>query len=205
MIRVVVAEDHLAVADGILAYFKYHDSISIIGHAKNGEDLVKLVEKNIPDVVLTDVKMPVMDGIEAAKLIKAKFDRIGIIAFSMFDQDEAVDLMLQAGATGYLLKNSPLSEMEKAILKVSEGNLYYDPNLSLATENTPNENTGILTKRQIEILKMVGKGKTNQEIADTLFIGKTTVETHRKNMIRKLGLHGPGELLRYALQRKYDF
>ena len=205
MIRVVVAEDHLAVADGILAYFKYHDSISIIGHAKNGEDLVKLVEKNIPDVVLTDVKMPVMDGIEAAKLIKAKFDRIGIIAFSMFDQDEAVDLMLQAGATGYLLKNSPLSEMEKAILKVSEGNLYYDPNLSLATENTPNENTGILTKRQIEILKLVGKGKTNQEIADTLFIGKTTVETHRKNMIRKLGLHGPGELLRYALQRKYDF
>tara|TARA_B100000929_G_C15480737_1_gene411118 strand:- start:681 stop:1298 length:618 start_codon:yes stop_codon:yes gene_type:complete len=205
MIRVVVAEDHLAVADGILAYFKYHDSISIIGHAKNGEDLVKLVEKNIPDVVLTDVKMPVMDGIEAAKLIKAKFDRIGIIAFSMFDQDEAVDLMLQAGATGYLLKNSPLSEMEKAILKVSEGNLYYDPNLSLATENTPNENTGILTKRQIEILKLVGKGKTNQQIADTLFIGKTTVETHRKNMIRKLGLHGPGELLRYALQRKYDF
>lgn len=205
MIRVVVAEDHLAVADGILAYFKYHDSISIIGHAKNGEDLVKLVEKNIPDVVLTDVKMPVMDGIEAAKLIKAKFDRIGIIAFSMFDQDEAVDLMLQAGATGYLLKNSPLSEMEKAILKVSEGNLYYDPNLSHATENTPNENTGILTKRQIEILKLVGKGKTNQEIADTLFIGKTTVETHRKNMIRKLGLHGPGELLRYALQRKYDF
>lgn len=205
MIRVVVAEDHLAVADGILAYFKYHDSISIIGHAKNGEDLVKLVEKNIPDVVLTDVKMPVMDGIEAAKLIKAKFDRIGIIAFSMFDQDEAVDLMLQAGATGYLLKNSPLSEMEKAILKVSEGNLYYDPNLSLATENTPNENTGILTKRQIEILKLVGRGKTNQEIADALFIGKTTVETHRKNMIRKLGLHGPGELLRYALQRKYDF
>ena len=205
MIRVIIAEDHLAVADGILAYFKYHDSISVIGHAKNGEDLVKLVEKNIPDVVLTDVKMPVMDGIEAAKLIKAKFDRIGIIAFSMFDQDEAVDLMLQAGATGYLLKNSPLSEMEKAILKVSEGNLYYDPNLSLATENTPNENTGILTKRQIEILKLVGKGKTNQEIADALFIGKTTVETHRKNMIRKLGLHGPGELLRYALQRKYDF
>ncbi|MCL6220542.1 response regulator [Zunongwangia pacifica] len=205
MIRVIIAEDHLAVADGILAYFKYHDSISIIGHAKNGDDLVKLVEKNIPDVVLTDVKMPVMDGIEAAKLIKAKFDRIGIIAFSMFDQDEAVDLMLQAGATGYLLKNSPLSEMEKAISKVSEGNLYYDPNLSLATETTPNENTGILTKRQIEILKLVGKGKTNQEIADALFIGKTTVETHRKNMIRKLGLHGPGELLRYALQRKYDF
>jgi len=205
MIRVIIAEDHLAVADGILAYFKYHDSISVIGHAKNGEDLVKLVEKNIPDVVLTDVKMPVMDGIEAAKLIKAKFDRVGIIAFSMFDQDEAVDLMLQAGATGYLLKNSPLSEMEKAISKVSEGNLYYDPNLSLATETTPNENTGILTKRQIEILKLVGKGKTNQEIADALFIGKTTVETHRKNMIRKLGLHGPGELLRYALQRKYDF
>ena len=205
MIRAVIAEDHLAVADGILAYFKYHDTISIIGHAKNGEDLVKLVEKNSPDVVLTDIRMPVMDGIEATKLIQAKFDRIGIIAFSMFDQDEAVDLMLQAGATGYLLKNSPLSEMEKAITKVSEGNLYYDPNLSLATENTPSENTGILTKRQIEILKLVGKGKTNQEIADALFIGKTTVETHRKNMIRKLGLHGPGELLRYALQRKYDF
>ena len=205
MIRVIIAEDHLAVADGVLAYFKYHDTISIIGHAKNGEELVKLVEKNIPDVVLADIRMPVMDGIEAAKLIKAKFDRIAIIAFSMFDQDEAVDLMLQAGATGYLLKNSPLTEMEKAILSVSEGNLYYDPNLSLTTEDAVQETKGILTKRQIEILKLVGKGKTNQEIADALFIGKTTVETHRKNMIRKLGLHGPGELLRYALQRKYDF
>ena len=205
MIRVIIAEDHLAVADGVLAYFKYHDTISIIGHAKNGEELVKLVEKNIPDVVLADIRMPVMDGIEAAKLIKAKFDRIAIIAFSMFDQDEAVDLMLQAGATGYLLKNSPLTEMEKAILSVSEGNLYYDPNLSLTTEDVVQETKGILTKRQIEILKLVGKGKTNQEIADALFIGKTTVETHRKNMIRKLGLHGPGELLRYALQRKYDF
>lgn len=205
MIRVIIAEDHLAVADGVLAYFKYHDTISIIGHAKNGEELVKLVEKNIPDVVLADIRMPVMDGIEAAKLIKAKFDRIAIIAFSMFDQDEAVDLMLQAGATGYLLKNSPLTEMEKAILAVSEGNLYYDPNLSLTTEDVVQETKGTLTKRQIEILKLVGKGKTNQEIADALFIGKTTVETHRKNMIRKLGLHGPGELLRYALQRKYDF
>ncbi|MFC6859972.1 response regulator [Zunongwangia atlantica] len=205
MIRVIIAEDHLAVADGVLAYFKYHDTISIIGHAKNGEELVKLVEKNIPDVVLADIRMPVMDGIEAAKLIKAKFDRIAIIAFSMFDQDEAVDLMLQAGATGYLLKNSPLTEMEKAILAVSEGNLYYDANLSLTAEDTVQETKGILTKRQIEILKLVGKGKTNQEIADALFIGKTTVETHRKNMIRKLGLHGPGELLRYALQRKYDF
>lgn len=205
MIRVIIAEDHLAVADGVLAYFKYHDVISIIGHAKNGEELVKLVEKNFPDVVLADIRMPVTDGIEAAKLIKAKFDRIAIIAFSMFDQDEAVDLMLQAGATGYLLKNSPLTEMEKAILSVSEGNLYYDPNLSLTTEDAVQETKGILTKRQIEILKLVGKGKTNQEIADALFIGKTTVETHRKNMIRKLGLHGPGELLRYALQRKYDF
>ena len=205
MIRVILAEDHLAVADGVLAYFKYHDVISIIGHAKNGGELVKLVEKNIPDVVLADIRMPVMDGIEAAKLIKAKFDRVAIIAFSMFDQDEAVDLMLQAGATGYLLKNSPLSEMEKAILTVSEGNLYYDPNLSLTTEDVVQETKGILTKRQIEILKLVGKGKTNQEIADALFIGKTTVETQRKNMIRKLGLHGPGELLRYALQRKYDF
>lgn len=205
MIRVIIAEDHLAVADGVLAYFKYHDTISIIGHAKNGEELVKLVEKSIPDVVLADIRMPVTDGIEAAKLIKAKFDRIAIIAFSMFDQDEAVDLMLQAGATGYLLKNSPLTEMEKAILSVSEGNLYYDPNLSLTTEDAVQETKGILTKRQIEILKLVGKGKTNQEIADALFIGKTTVETHRKNMIRKLGLHGPGELLRYALQRKYDF
>ncbi|WBL25912.1 response regulator [Zunongwangia sp. HGR-M22] len=205
MIRVVLAEDHLAVADGILAYFKYHDQISIIGQATNGKELLELVEKYIPDVVLTDIKMPVMDGIEAAKLIKAKFDRIGIIAFSMFDQDEAVDKMLQAGATGYLLKNSSLAEMEKAIIDVSEGKLYYDPNLSVTTEASKGESKGILTKRQIEILKLIGKGKTNQEIADTLFIGKTTVETHRKNMIRKLDLHGPGELLRYALQSKYKF
>lgn len=205
MIRVVLGEDHLAVADGISAYFNYHDKISIIGQATNGKDLLKLVEKNSPDVVITDIRMPIMDGIEATKLIKAKFDRISIIAFSMFDQDEAVDLMLQAGATGYLLKNSSLVEMEKAIMEVSEGKLYYDPNLSLDMESCSQRSKGVLTQRQLEILKLVGEGKTNQEIADALFIGKTTVETHRKNMIRKLGLQGAGELLRYALQSKYEF
>ncbi|WP_149274966.1 response regulator transcription factor [Pareuzebyella sediminis] len=205
MIRVALAEDHNALIDGVKLFLQYEDDIEVVGFANDGEELLKLVQLKRPHVVITDIRMPIKDGIQATKEI-LKFDHhIKVIAFTMFDQDEAVTQMLDAGARGYLLKNSKLKDLLESIRTVFTGGTYYDPNIVIPDKSTPKKKKGLLTKRQIEILSLVASGKTNQEIADLLFIGKTTVETHRKNMIRKLGLSGVGELLRYAVEKKYEF
>lgn len=205
MIRLVIAEDHNALIDGVKLFLEYEDDITLVGFANDGKELCELVEKQQPHVVVTDIRMPIMNGIEAAKAILKQFPQTKIIAFTMFDQEEAIQQMLEAGASGYILKNSSLKELILAIKNVYKGETYYDPNISLPNEGVKHYSKGTLTKRQIEILKLVAKGLTSQEIADKLFIGKTTVETHRKNMVQKLGLRGAGELLRYAIESQYKF
>jgi two-component system nitrate/nitrite response regulator NarL len=195
MIRLAIAEDHNALIDGIKLFLDLEDDIQFVGYANNGQALCELVKNKKPDVVITDIRMPVMDGITAAKYILKLEPSIRVIAFTMFDQDDAVRQMLDAGAKGYILKNSNLTELLSAIRTVYNGGHYYDPGIVIP-EKTRSKSSGPLSRRQIEILKLVALGKTNQEIADQLFIGKTTVETHRKNMIRILNLKGPGELLR---------
>jgi two-component system nitrate/nitrite response regulator NarL len=204
MIRLAIAEDHQALIDGIELLLKYEDDISIVGTANNGEELLKIVNLKEPHIVLTDIRMPKMDGIVATRKIKKHFPHIKIIAFTMFDQSDAVGQMLDAGASGYLLKNSALSEVLEAIQTVYKGGNYFDANINIEASNQ-NKKKGMLTKRQIEILELVAQGKTSREIAELLFIGTHTVDTHRKNMIRILGLKGKGELMRYALEKKYKF
>ncbi|MFT4612253.1 MAG: two-component system response regulator NreC [Psychroserpens sp.] len=207
MIRLAIAEDHQSLIDGIKLLLEYEDDISIIGTANDGEALIKIVEKKSPTVVLTDIRMPKMDGIEATKRIKKFNPEIKVLAFSMFDQTNAIEQMLDAGATGYILKNSALQEVLNAIRTVAQGDTYIDANINtnaLASEEKK-QKKGLLTKRQIEILALIALGKTSREIADDLFIGIHTVDTHRKNMARILGLSGKGELMRYALERKYKF
>jgi two-component system nitrate/nitrite response regulator NarL len=204
MIRLAIAEDHQALIDGIELLLKYEEDISIIGTANNGEELLDIVKLKEPHVVLTDIRMPKMDGIAVTKAIKQQFPHIKVIAFTMFDQSDAVQQMLAAGASGYLLKNSALTEVLEAIHTVYKGDNYFDANINIETTNQ-NKKKGVLTKRQIEILELVAQGKTSREIADQLFIGTHTVDTHRKNMIRILGLKGKGELMRYALEKKYKF
>ncbi|WP_282136696.1 response regulator transcription factor [Seonamhaeicola maritimus] len=205
MIRLVIAEDHNALIDGIKLFLEYEEDIQVVGFANNGKDLCELVEKKQPNVVITDIRMPVMNGIEATKHILKLLPGVKVIAFTMFDQDDAVKQMLEAGAKGYILKNSSLKELLTAIRSVYSGNTFYDANINTANQKPKTKTKGILTKRQIEILKLIGQGRTNQEIADLLFIGKSTVETHRKNMVQKLQIKGTGGLLRYAMESKYKF
>ena len=207
MIRLAIAEDHQSLIDGIKLLLEYEDGISIVGTANDGEELLEIVEKKQPNVILTDIRMPKMDGIEATKQIKKKYPKINILAFTMFEQTEAIQQMIDAGASGYILKNSSLKEVYEAIITVHRGESYFDANINTNVLNSKssNKSKGILTKRQIEILELIGQGKTSREIADLLFIGIHTVDTHRKNMVRILGLQGKGELMRYALEKKYKF
>jgi len=204
MITVAIAEDHQALIDGIQSYLEYEDDIKIVGHANDGEALLAIIEKRPPNIVLCDIRMPKIDGIAATKLIQKNHPNTKVVAFTMFDQEEAIRQMLDAGAVGYILKNSSLQIVKEAIRTVAEGNTYFDKNIHLPSSEK-NQSKSILSKREKEILGLIARGRTSHEIADELFIGKSTVDTHRKNMIRKLGLSGAGELLRYALEKKYDF
>ncbi len=207
MITVALAEDHQALVDGIDLLLKYEEAIEIVGTANDGEALWEIVQRKQPKLVITDIKMPKMDGIVVTKLIKKQFPHIKVIAFSMFDQPEAISQMIDAGASGYLLKNSPLEEVLTAIENVSKGGTYFDASIDLdgITNKDNSKKAPLLTKSEREILQLIGEGKSTSEIAALRFTAVSTVEKHRKNMIFKLGLSGKGELLRYALERKYDF
>lgn len=205
MIRLAIAEDHVSFTEGIQLFLEYEDDITIVGTANNGKDLYEIVKKKSPNVVITDIRMPIMDGISLSKKIHTEYPNIKVIAFSMFDQAKAVSEMLNAGAKGYILKNSSMKTLLSAIRTVFKGDTFYDPNIDLENIGKIKTIKGKLTNRQLDILKLIVEGKSNPEIAKALFIERSTVETHRKNMIRKLGLKGQGELLRYGLQKRYEF
>lgn len=203
MITIVIAEDHQALIDGIKLSLDYEDDISVVGEANDGELLLDMVRKKQPQVVITDIRMPKCDGISATKTIKKEFPHIKVIAFSMFDQSEAVNQMKLAGANGYIMKNSPLKKLVEAIRKVAKGETFFDD--AITTLDTTSKEEIILSAREKEILRLIGEGKTSQEIADQLFIGKSTVDTHRKNILKKMNIHGKTDLIRFAVERKYDF
>ncbi|WP_397362154.1 response regulator [Olleya sp. R77988] len=207
MIRLAIAEDHQSLIDGIKLMLEAEDNITIVGTANNGKELLSIIKQKQPDVVLTDIRMPIMDGIEATKQIKQEYPNTKVLAFTMFEQAEAVEQMIKAGASGYVLKNSSLQQVIEAINTVIKGDLYLDADIDTNALNldSSNKKKGALTKRQTQILKLIGQGKTSREIAELLFIGVHTVDTHRKNMVQILGLKGKGELLRYAIEKKYDF
>ncbi|KAB8152513.1 response regulator [Kordia sp. TARA_039_SRF] len=204
MITVAIAEDHQALIDGMLSYLEYEEDISIVGYANDGKALLDIVRRKQPNVVICDIRMPKMDGIVATRHIKKEFPHINVLAFTMYDQDKAVQQMLDAGATGYILKNSPLKVVLEAIYTLSENKTYYDAKLNIE-QVSKNSSTSILSRREKEILALIAQRKTSQEIADLLFISKSTIDTHRKNMIQKLQLQGANELLGYAIEQKYAF
>ncbi|KQO29627.1 two-component system response regulator [Flavobacterium sp. Leaf82] len=203
MITIIIAEDHQSLIDGIKLSLEFEDDIAVVGEANDGEELIQLVRKKRPQIVITDIRMPKCDGICATKIIKNEFPEIKIIAFSMFDQTEAIQQMKEAGASGYIMKNSPLRKLIEAIRAVISNETFFDDAIVVKDELTK-ENI-LLSNREKAILRLIGEGKTSNEIADVLFISKSTVDTHRKNILKKMNLYGKTDLIRFAVERKYDF
>ena len=203
MIRLAIAEDHQALIDGMKLFLKNQPGIEIVGEANDGEALIELVRIKEPSIIITDIRMPKCDGIKATKIIKTEFPNIKIIAFSMFDQTEAIEQMKKAGASGYIMKNSSLEKLLLAINTVDSLGSYFDDAINTIDELT--KEIVILSSREKAILRLIGEGKSSQEIADDLSIGKATVDTHRKNIIKKINIHGKTDLIRFAIERKYDF
>ena len=203
MITIVIAEDHQALIDGVMLSLEKEHDMRVVGFANDGEVLLDIVRDKKPTIVITDIRMPKLEGINATTILKKEFPEIRVIAFSMFDQNEAVMQMKLAGASGYIMKNASLNQLVETIRKVANGIECFDENIIL-NDSTLQENHS-LSKRENEIMKLIGEGKTSLEIADILFISKNTVDTHRKNILHKLGIQGKTDLLRFAIERKYDF
>ncbi len=212
-IRLIIADDHKMMRHGLKAILKGAKNISIVGEAENGKEVLDLINTIEVDVVLIDINMPIMDGLEATSLLKKSHNHIKVIALSMLDNYTNIDKMLQAGANGYLLKTLGKDELTVAIEEVYKGNAYLQKEISevivsryLTKNNEPKKSNAeniMLTEREIEILKYISNEFPTKKIADLLNISARTVDTHRRNMMIKLNIKKNIGLLKYAIQQCY--
>jgi len=203
--KVYIVDDHQMLIDGLKALLNGESHISVIGQ----NTLPKIAAKEIinlnPDIVLTDINMPEMDGIELTKEIKKHNPNIKVIALSMFGERETISEMLRAGVSAYILKNTGKQELLNAIDKVSNGGTFFSDEVS---DVMSKPSTGSFTKeimlslREIEVVELIAKEYTNAQIAEALFISERTVETHRKNIFRKTDTKGVIGLLKYCVEKK---
>lgn len=208
-IRVLLVDDHTILREGVRALFAGEPDIVVVGEAADGQEAVEKVETLLPDIVLMDMVMPRMNGLEATSHIKQRHPDVKVLILSMYDDDEYVQQVIQAGASGYVLKGMAADDLVLAIREVQAGSSFLNPAIAAkliqdyvrrvrgdhgAAEEQP------LTTREREVLKLIAEGNTNQEIADVLCLSRKTVESHRANIMRKLDLHDVTELVKYALR-----
>jgi len=205
-IKIIVVDDHELFRKGVIMVLKRMDDVEVVGEASNGKDFLALLNSRHANMVFMDIKMPYMNGVEATIEATKRYPELKIIALSMFGEEEYLHKMINAGAKGFLLKNSSIDEIERAIHMVNDGkNCYSDDLLGYFTNKfidvDPLNNDGVrLTKREIEVLSLVAQGLTNTEIADKLFISKRTVDGHKANLIQKTGSKNVVDLLIYAIK-----
>lgn len=206
--KIIIVDDHQILIDGLSAILSTNNDIEIIKTYTNGLKLIDEFETLQPDVVLTDISMPQMDGFELTKQIKKLNPNIQVLALSMSANIVDINKMIEAGIAGYVLKNAGNNELIEAILKVAQGKVHFSDDVvqemikGTHTKNNKEEEQPKLTERELEILKLIVQELNNAEIADTLFISERTVETHRKNMIRKFNTKTIVGLIKYALDHK---
>jgi len=204
----MIVDDHQLIIDGMKALLLDEDEIQVVGEASNGKETLKLLQLIEVDIVLLDIDMPVMNGIEAAQLIRKQWPEIAIIILSMHAEQGLVKNLIEIGANGYLLKNSSREEVVNAIHQVSGGERYFSTEVTLSLLKTGdaghNKSTTIhLTDRESEILTLIAEGFTNKEIGDQLFISHRTVDTHRTNLMKKLEVNNLAGLISFALKNGF--
>jgi NarL family two-component system response regulator LiaR len=204
-IKVMLVDDHNVVRSGLATFLRAYDELELVGEAKNGLEAVHLCQQKQPDVILMDLIMPEMDGIEATKAILADFPWIKIIAMTSFEDQELVQGVLAAGAISYLIKNVTSDELARAIREAASGRSTLSPEAArvLIQATRPVKQPAFdLTDREQEVLNLVAQGHSNQQIADTLVISITTVKAHMSNILSKLSVSSRAEAIAYAIKHK---
>ncbi len=209
MINVLIADDHEVFRDGIISILENVDDISIVAEAKDGRETMEKLKEVKPDVILMDIAMGGANGIETTQLVKQAYPDIKVLVLSMHSESGYVVKMLEAGASGYLLKDAGQEEMIRAIRTVYEGNTYYSQQVSSIivaqltnSGKAQKERAGVpLTQREVEVLKLITEEYSNPEIAEKLFISVRTVDTHRRNLLEKLRVKNTAGLVKYAIKQ----
>jgi len=199
-IKVLLVDDHPLVLDGIRARLEEDDEITIVGEASNGEEALAMSAERKPDVVLMDINMPVMNGIEAAEKFASEQPDVRLLMLTMHDSREYITKVLKAGAKGYILKDVSSSEMMIAVKSVYQGRSYYSSGVTDILVNVGNQTEVPLTDRERTILQLLAEGNSNKHVARELDISVRTVETHRRNIKRKLEVKTSAGLVKYAIE-----
>jgi len=209
-IRVLVVDDHTIVRDGICALLRLAGDIEVVGEAANGREALEMVRKLMPDVMLIDIAMPNMNGLEATRHIRKEFPRVKVLVLTQYDDKEHVFWAIEAGASGFISKTAASSELVSGIRSVYRGDSFLSPSAarilvedyqqeaSIRKEQDPYKQ---LTDREREILKLLAEGYTTRKIADMLVISVKTVEGHKTNLMSKLDIHNRTDLVKYALRK----
>ncbi|MBT3380304.1 MAG: response regulator transcription factor [Lentisphaerae bacterium] len=206
--KILLADDHRLMREGLRSLLARQSGMDIVGEADNGITAVQLARELTPDVVIMDIAMPDLNGIEATRQIKAELPETKILGLSMHADRRFVKRMLAAGASGYMLKACAFEEVAKAVRAVMAGRVYTSPRITdLVLEDyiqqlsgTVDEGGTLLSDREREVLQLLAEGKSTRDIADCLHVSTTTVDTHRKHIMDKLGLHNVAELTKYAIR-----
>jgi DNA-binding NarL/FixJ family response regulator len=209
-IRILIADDHTLLRNGICALLEDEQGMAIVGEASDGREAVRLVDQLKPNVVLMDIAMPLLNGLEATRQIKREHPEINVLVLTMYDNEEYFREMLEVGASGYIIKRAAATELVSAIRAVYNGEAVLSPAITrLLLEDYLNHEMGsekddpnALSSREREVLQLIAEGKTSREIAELLHLSVKTVQSHRTNLMQKLDLHDRGDLIKYAIQKK---
>ncbi len=212
MIRILVADDHAMFVDGIESILKNEKDIEVIGRCYNGQAVLDFLEQQEPDIILLDINLPDMTGIEVSKKVLSSHPSVKILAISMFNEESFVTEILNNGAQGYILKNTGREELLKAIHTICDGQTYFSNDVTntimkglMKQRKESNTKTSFfpkISRREKEVLTLIMQEHTTQEIADKLFISLKTVESHRSNLLNKLNARNTAGLVRIALENK---
>jgi two-component system response regulator NreC len=209
-LRILLADDHIVMRTGLRALLERQPNLEVVGESENGREAIELVTSLKPDVVVMDVGMPVLNGIEATKTIVSQHPTTAVVILSMHVDESYIMRALKAGARGYLLKDSAPADLIGAIQAVSQNKSFFSPKVSrilaedyvrVLKQKGAVDSYDLLTSREREILQLIAEGKANKEVAAALNISAYTVETHRSHILEKLNLHNPAELILYAVRK----
>jgi DNA-binding NarL/FixJ family response regulator len=201
-VKVFIVDDHYMVIEGIRALLLDDNTIDLIGHASNADSCLSFIRQTRPDVILMDISMPHKNGVELCREVRELYPDVFVIGLSTFNQYTYVDAMLRNGASGYLLKNAGKKEITDAIHTVAKGKTYLSDDAATTLKNAAQLESPVLTRRENEILRLIAEGLANPQIAEKLFLSQSTVETHRKSLMRKLNIKNTALLVRYAIDQK---
>lgn len=197
--KIFIVDDHYMVIEGIRSLLQHEKGMEWMGHAQTAASCLAYLQREQPDVILMDINLPDMSGIDLCSEVRKKYPSIFIIGLSTFNQQSFIQKMMENGASGYVLKNATQDELVEAITMVSKGKTYLSEEASHALRDQASANI-ILTRREKEVLELIAEGMTNNEIAQQLFISVTTVDTHRKNLLAKFEAKNVASLIRAAVK-----